>query len=246
MTQTKKHPILLVDDEPEILFSLQGLLRREFELYTAESGAQALEILQQHPIHVIMSDQRMPEMTGVQLMHRVKDAHPDAIRIVFTGYADIQRGGRCHQQRRPVSLHHQTVGPGRIDRSAASGGRHDTKNIVEHERLLTDVRQYVQQGQQLLQGLREHSPAAEFAGVNLDEFASLGSQLLQRLDDARIQSLEIGRRHVNDRQRTVLLTVLIETSCLRWYVAGIDLDGRTAAAAAVRSGQLESLSGPPV
>ena len=90
MTQTKKHPILLVDDEPEILFSLQGLLRREFELYTAESSAQALEILQQHPIHVIMSDQRMPEMTGVQLMHRVKDAHPKAIRIVFTGYADIR------------------------------------------------------------------------------------------------------------------------------------------------------------
>ena len=47
---TPKHSVLLVDDEPEILFSLRGLLRREFELYTAESGAQALEILRQHPV----------------------------------------------------------------------------------------------------------------------------------------------------------------------------------------------------
>jgi len=85
-----KHPILLVDDEPEILYSLQGLLRREFELHIAESGQQALEILEQHPIHVIMTDQRMPEMTGVELMGRAKTGFPDAIRIVFTGYADIK------------------------------------------------------------------------------------------------------------------------------------------------------------
>jgi DNA-binding NtrC family response regulator len=85
-----KHPILLVDDEPEILFSLRGLLRREFELYTAQSGAEALEILKKHPIHVIMTDQRMPEMTGVELLRRARGESPGAIRIVFTGYADIK------------------------------------------------------------------------------------------------------------------------------------------------------------
>ena len=79
-----------MDDEPEILFSLKGLLRREFELYTAESGQEALEILERHAIHVVMTDQRMPEMTGVQLMRRVKNEYPEAIRIVFTGYADIK------------------------------------------------------------------------------------------------------------------------------------------------------------
>jgi len=182
MTQTKKHPILLVDDEPEILFSLRGLLRREFELYTAESGAQALEILQQHPIHVIMSDQRMPEMTGVQLMHRVKDAHPEAIRIVFTGYADIRAVVDAINN---VGLYRYITKPWDPDEliEVLHQAAKRYEEIVEHERLLTDVRQYVQQAQQLLQGLREHSPAAEFAGVNLDEFASQGSQLLQRLDD---------------------------------------------------------------
>ncbi len=183
MTPAKKHPILLVDDEPEILFSLQGLLRREFELYTAESGAQALEILQQHPIHVIMSDQRMPEMTGVQLMHRVKDAHPEAIRIVFTGYADIRAVVDAINN---VGLYRYITKPWDPDELIEvlhqAAARYE--QIVEHERLLTDIRQYVQQGQQLLQGLREHSPAAGSAGVDLDEFASLGSRLLQQLDAA--------------------------------------------------------------
>ena len=90
MIDAQKHAILLVDDEPEILFSLKSLLRREFVLHTAESGAEALRILEQHPIHVVMTDQRMPGMTGVELMNQVKDRWPDAVRIVFTGYADIK------------------------------------------------------------------------------------------------------------------------------------------------------------
>src|SRR5215210_7690658 len=85
-----KRPILLVDDEPEILFSLRGLLRREFDLHTADSGAQALEILREHPVHVIMTDQRMPEMTGVELLRRAQGACPQALRMIFTGYADIK------------------------------------------------------------------------------------------------------------------------------------------------------------
>ena len=85
-----KHPVLLVDDEPEILFSLRGLLRREYDLHTANSGAEALEVLQKQPVHVIMTDQRMPEMTGVELLRRARGESPEAIRIVFTGYADIK------------------------------------------------------------------------------------------------------------------------------------------------------------
>ncbi len=90
MATANKHSILLVDDEPEILFSLRGLLRREFDLHTAVSGAEALDVLRKHPVHVIMSDQRMPEMTGVELLRRARGECPQAIRIVFTGYADIK------------------------------------------------------------------------------------------------------------------------------------------------------------
>src|SRR5205807_5453355 len=63
--------------------------RKEFELYTAENGAAALEILAKHPVHVIMTDQRMPRMTGVELLKQVQAHYPDTIRILFTGYADI-------------------------------------------------------------------------------------------------------------------------------------------------------------
>lgn len=85
-----KPPILIVDDEPDVLFSLKGLLRHDFQLHTAESGDEALEILRQHPIHVIMTDQRMPGMTGTELMQQARAGFPEAVRIVFTGYADIK------------------------------------------------------------------------------------------------------------------------------------------------------------
>lgn len=87
---TKSHAILIVDDEPDVLFSLTGLLRRDFQVYTATSGQDALEIMQQHPVHVIMTDQRMPAMTGAELMENVRHAYPDAVRIIFTGYADTR------------------------------------------------------------------------------------------------------------------------------------------------------------
>jgi DNA-binding NtrC family response regulator len=90
MTDRPKPPILVVDDEEEILHSLRGLLRREFDVHTAASGAEALELLKRQPVHVIMTDQRMPEITGVELLRRVQGDCPDAIRMVFTGYSDIK------------------------------------------------------------------------------------------------------------------------------------------------------------
>jgi DNA-binding NtrC family response regulator len=90
VSENDMQPILLVDDEPEILASLKGLLRREFTLFTAQSGDEALEILRGHSIHVIMTDQRMPNMTGAELLTKAKELSPDSIQIVFTGYADIK------------------------------------------------------------------------------------------------------------------------------------------------------------
>jgi DNA-binding NtrC family response regulator len=86
----KQHTILIVDDEPDVLFSLTGLLRREFNVHTAQSGTAALEIMRNHDVDVIMTDQRMPSMTGIELMNRVRNEYPEAIRIIFTGYADTR------------------------------------------------------------------------------------------------------------------------------------------------------------
>ncbi|PQO45375.1 response regulator [Blastopirellula marina] len=85
-----KPAVLLVDDEPDILHSLIGLLRRDFTVHTAESGAEALKIMAEHDIHVLMTDQRMPEMTGAELTRQAYHRFPATTRILFTGYADIK------------------------------------------------------------------------------------------------------------------------------------------------------------
>lgn len=82
--------VLYVDDEENNLSSFKANFRRLYEIYTATSGAGALDILSQTEVHVVISDQRMPEMTGVELFKRVKKLYPEPIRILLTGYTDIE------------------------------------------------------------------------------------------------------------------------------------------------------------
>jgi response regulator RpfG family c-di-GMP phosphodiesterase len=87
-----KHTILVVDDDVSITKSLNRLLRKEgFNVIEANSGEEALEALSklEKPISGIISDQRMPNMSGSQLMEKVKKIAPDSFRILLTGYADI-------------------------------------------------------------------------------------------------------------------------------------------------------------
>ncbi|WIM05753.1 MAG: EAL domain-containing protein [Candidatus Nitricoxidivorans perseverans] len=82
--------LLLVDDEPNILNALKRLFRREgYRVLSAGSAAEALDLLALQPVQVILSDQRMPEMGGVEFLSRVKDLYPDTIRIVLSGYSEI-------------------------------------------------------------------------------------------------------------------------------------------------------------
>lgn len=83
--------LLLVDDEENILAALKRLLRRDgYQIFTATSARLGFEILAAHPIGVIISDQRMPEMCGTDFLSRVKEIYPDTIRIVLSGYTDLQ------------------------------------------------------------------------------------------------------------------------------------------------------------
>jgi signal transduction histidine kinase len=89
MPRPRRHSILVVDDEPDVVQSVKDLLRLDYDVFTATSAADGMKVLQDRPIDVIMSDQRMPEMTGVEFLKKAKDPHPDATRLLFTGYADI-------------------------------------------------------------------------------------------------------------------------------------------------------------
>lgn len=81
--------VLVVDDEEQVLQSLRRLLRRDFDVHLARSAAEGYAILEQIPIQVIVSDQRMPDITGAEFFSRVKEAYPHAIRLMLTAYADL-------------------------------------------------------------------------------------------------------------------------------------------------------------
>ena len=84
------HPVIMfVDDEQRVLKSMRAMFRRDYEVLLANSGAQALQLLQNHSIDVVVSDQRMPEMTGVEVLAEIKQRSPDTVRILLTGYADL-------------------------------------------------------------------------------------------------------------------------------------------------------------
>ena len=88
-TSTYKPTVLLVDDEESILNSLRRLLRGQpYDVLLATSGAQALEIMAQQPIDLVMSDARMPNMDGATLLALIHQRYPDTVRIMLTGYAD--------------------------------------------------------------------------------------------------------------------------------------------------------------
>lgn len=83
--------ILFVDDEPNILSSLRRLFRKEgYQVQTAESGAAGLKLLEAESFDVVISDMRMPEMDGAQFLEHVRALHPHTIRMLLTGYSDIQ------------------------------------------------------------------------------------------------------------------------------------------------------------
>ncbi|MDC7716469.1 MULTISPECIES: sigma-54 dependent transcriptional regulator [Vogesella] len=80
--------VLLVDDEIRSLEALQRTLEDDFTLFTASSADEALAILESEFIQVIVTDQRMPDMTGVALLRRVRERHPQVVRIILSGYTD--------------------------------------------------------------------------------------------------------------------------------------------------------------
>jgi DNA-binding NtrC family response regulator len=173
--QPPRHAVLLVDDEPEILFSLKGLLRRDFELFTAESGEEALKILEEHPIHVVVTDQRMPGMTGVELMGRVRTEHPEAIRIVFTGYADIKavidainNGGLFRYITKPWDPDDL------IETLHDAAAEYD--RAVERRRLLHEVRACLADGRQIV------ADPAGAEDARRQQFRQSAGELLERIE----------------------------------------------------------------
>lgn len=83
------YKIIAVDDEPNNLRALERLFRHDYEVITAESGEEALRLLSEHDAALMITDQRMPNMTGVELLKRTAEIRPHMVRIILTGYTDV-------------------------------------------------------------------------------------------------------------------------------------------------------------
>lgn len=105
--------ILIVDDDVNVVLSLRRVLHKElFEVLTATSPPEALDILRRHAVDVIVSDEQMPEMSGVTFLTRVKESYPDTIRFILTGQATldlaidaINQGGVSRFFVKPCNVH---------------------------------------------------------------------------------------------------------------------------------------------
>lgn len=85
-----KIKVLYVDDEVDNLNSFKAVFRRDFEVFTAESAIEGKKILEENEIEIILSDQRMPEMTGVEFFASLVEQHSECMRILVTGYSDLK------------------------------------------------------------------------------------------------------------------------------------------------------------
>ena len=85
----KKHSLLIVDDEQENINLLKNILGDDYSLYEAVDAGQALQLLRKHEIHMILTDQRMPGQTGVELLEKAREARPDCVRMLITAYPDV-------------------------------------------------------------------------------------------------------------------------------------------------------------
>ncbi|MGZ8257210.1 MAG: protein kinase domain-containing protein [Gallionella sp.] len=88
-TSIKKARLLIVDDEERILTALKSLFRERYHVFTTTDGNKALAFLAKYQMHVIISDQRMPLMLGVDLLRRSREISPHSVRILLTGYSDL-------------------------------------------------------------------------------------------------------------------------------------------------------------
>ncbi len=88
--EDQKMKLLLLDDENDILKALNRVLRLDYDIATFNAGAEAIKYLEENEVSIIISDMRMPEMDGAEFLAKAKEMQPDAIRILLTGYSDMQ------------------------------------------------------------------------------------------------------------------------------------------------------------
>ena len=193
----EKSKLLLVDDEPNLTSALvRSLDRTQFEIFTADSAQQGLMILAGNDIDVVVSDERMPGMTGSQFLTEVRKKWPNTIRMILSGQADLEAAVRAINEGEVYRFLLKPCHPKELQLTILQGLQH--KKLVEQSRKLL---QEHQKNVNLLEALEKDNPGItridmdEDGAIDMESYdAGNGGDVQSLLDDLEREMLKVGRR----------------------------------------------------
>ena len=166
--------VLVVDDEPEITRSVEELLARDYEVLTANSADEALALLEANAVAVILTDQRMPNGTGAELLARSLTIAPETTRILFTGYSDISAVIDAVNE---GQVYHYLAKPWRPEelKAVLAQGLERYQLVLENRRLLDELTQanehLERRVEERTQRLREQNKTLREARKRIEELS---------------------------------------------------------------------------
>ena len=195
--KAEKAKLLLVDDEPNLTSALvRSLDRSQFEIFTADSAQQGLLILAGHEIDVVVSDERMPGMTGSQFLSEVRKQWPNTIRMILSGQADLEAAVRAINEGEVYRFLLKPCHPKELEMTILQGLQH--KKLVEQSRKLL---QEHQKAVSLLEALEKDNPGItkvemdDDGVIDMESYdAGNGDDVASLLEDLEKEMLKVGRR----------------------------------------------------
>jgi two-component system probable response regulator PhcQ len=194
----EKSKLLLVDDEPNLTSALvRSLDRQQFQIFTADSAQQGLMILAGNDIDVVVSDERMPGMTGSQFLSEVRKQWPNTIRMILSGQADLEAAVRAINEGEVYRFLLKPCHPKDLQMTILQGLQHK-KLVAQSRRLLMEH----QKTQNLLDELEKANPGITKIEVDEDGAIDMGSydeagnteDVQSLLNDLEKEMAKIGTR----------------------------------------------------
>ena len=193
----EKSKLLLVDDEPNLTSALvRSLDRTQFEIFTADSAQKGLMILAGNDIDVVVSDERMPGMTGSQFLAEVRKQWPNTIRMILSGQADLEAAVRAINEGEVYRFLLKPCHPKELQMTILQGLQHKTL-VAQSRRLLQEHQKNVN----LLEALEKDNPG--ITKIDMDEDGVIdmeaydggkGEDVQSLLDDLEKEMAKIGSR----------------------------------------------------
>jgi two-component system probable response regulator PhcQ len=193
----EKSKLLLVDDEPNLTSALvRSLDRKQFEIFTADSAQQGLMILAGNEIDVVVSDERMPGMTGSQFLSEVRKKWPNTIRMILSGQADLEAAVRAINEGEVYRFLLKPCHPQELQMTILQGLQHK-KLVAQSRKLLMEH----QKNMNLLEALEKDNPGITKVDMDDDGVIDMeayeegaGDDVQSLLDDLEKEMSKIGSR----------------------------------------------------